>query len=241
LATGNGTEDIVRRYSNPSRLFFFSLHLYDKEQSDGAHSAATATATGAAGGTLKLEPAALAGLAPSTAAAMGFVAGAGTGAVAAAAPAGVLASGVSDAGGGGGGGVRTTTDRPIDENAPLPPALAASADPASAGAGTTTTTSSSTDSSASAMPVVEAFAAATTTTPAAAPVRRAYEFYPGTGAKDDHIHNIINVPLAPLWASQDKEAAVSKQAIKHVTLANTWMHNFCRCLIKLIWVLMVVD
>lgn len=28
---GNGTEDIVRRYAHPSRLFFFSLHLYDKE------------------------------------------------------------------------------------------------------------------------------------------------------------------------------------------------------------------
>ena len=29
---GNGTEDIVRRYTNPSRLFFFSVHLYDKEE-----------------------------------------------------------------------------------------------------------------------------------------------------------------------------------------------------------------
>ena len=29
--TGNGTEDIVSRYCQPSRLFFFSLHLYDKE------------------------------------------------------------------------------------------------------------------------------------------------------------------------------------------------------------------
>lgn len=27
---GNGTEDIVRRYGQPSRLFFFSLHLFDK-------------------------------------------------------------------------------------------------------------------------------------------------------------------------------------------------------------------
>lgn len=31
--TGNGTEDIVRRYPHPSRLFFFSVHLYDKELS----------------------------------------------------------------------------------------------------------------------------------------------------------------------------------------------------------------
>lgn len=28
---GNGTEDIVRRYQHPSRLFFFSVHLFDKD------------------------------------------------------------------------------------------------------------------------------------------------------------------------------------------------------------------
>lgn len=28
---GNGTEDIVRRYPHPSRLFFFSVHLYDHD------------------------------------------------------------------------------------------------------------------------------------------------------------------------------------------------------------------
>jgi acetoin utilization deacetylase AcuC-like enzyme len=27
---GNGTEDIVRKYHQPHRLFFFSIHLYDK-------------------------------------------------------------------------------------------------------------------------------------------------------------------------------------------------------------------
>jgi acetoin utilization deacetylase AcuC-like enzyme len=32
---GNGTEDIVRRYTQPSRLFFFSVHLYDKEEATG--------------------------------------------------------------------------------------------------------------------------------------------------------------------------------------------------------------
>lgn len=26
-----------------------------------------------------------------------------------------------------------------------------------------------------------------------------YQFYPGTGRADDHVHNIINVPLTPLW------------------------------------------
>jgi acetoin utilization deacetylase AcuC-like enzyme len=29
---GNGTEDIVRRYQHPSRLFFFSVHLFDKDE-----------------------------------------------------------------------------------------------------------------------------------------------------------------------------------------------------------------
>ena len=29
---GNGTEDIVRRYRNHSRLFFFSVHLFEKEE-----------------------------------------------------------------------------------------------------------------------------------------------------------------------------------------------------------------
>ena len=28
---GNGTEDIVRKYSHPSRLFFYSVHLFEKE------------------------------------------------------------------------------------------------------------------------------------------------------------------------------------------------------------------
>jgi SHAQKYF class myb-like DNA-binding protein len=31
---GNGTEDIVRRYQHPSRLFFFSCHLYDHTDGD---------------------------------------------------------------------------------------------------------------------------------------------------------------------------------------------------------------
>jgi acetoin utilization deacetylase AcuC-like enzyme len=29
---GNGTEEIVRKYSDPSKLFFFSIHLYDNEE-----------------------------------------------------------------------------------------------------------------------------------------------------------------------------------------------------------------
>ena len=28
---GNGTEQIIRRYKDPSRLLFFSVHLYDKD------------------------------------------------------------------------------------------------------------------------------------------------------------------------------------------------------------------
>lgn len=86
---GNGTEDIVRRYSHPSRLFFFSLHLYEKE--DGGQQPQHSSH----------QPAA----------------------------------------------VKTTTDRPID-------------------AVTT-----------------EAAAAPS----AASPAARKYEFYPGTGVKDDHV------------------------------------------------------
>lgn len=81
---GNGTEDIVRRYSHPSRLFFFSLHLYEKE--DGGQQQHSSQ-----------QPAA----------------------------------------------VKTTTDRPIDEATTAPSAPAAAA--------------------------------------------RKYEFYPGTGVKDDHV------------------------------------------------------
>jgi acetoin utilization deacetylase AcuC-like enzyme len=32
----------------------------------------------------------------------------------------------------------------------------------------------------------------------------AYEFFPGSGAKDDVVHNIINVPILPLWHDQTK-------------------------------------
>ena len=28
---GNGTEEIVRKFSDPSKLFFFSIHLYDND------------------------------------------------------------------------------------------------------------------------------------------------------------------------------------------------------------------
>lgn len=31
---GNGTEDIIRKLQNPSKLFFFSLHLFDKQPAD---------------------------------------------------------------------------------------------------------------------------------------------------------------------------------------------------------------
>jgi acetoin utilization deacetylase AcuC-like enzyme len=34
---GNGTEEIVRMYPHPSRLFFFSVHLYDHEPTAGYH------------------------------------------------------------------------------------------------------------------------------------------------------------------------------------------------------------
>ena len=35
------------------------------------------------------------------------------------------------------------------------------------------------------------------------PPAYAYKFYPGTGEEDDLAHNIINVPITPLWREQD--------------------------------------
>ncbi len=32
---GNGTEDIVRKYKDPSRLLLFSVHLFDREEAAG--------------------------------------------------------------------------------------------------------------------------------------------------------------------------------------------------------------
>ena len=34
--TGNGTEDIVRRFGQPARLFLFSLHLCDRDTADAS-------------------------------------------------------------------------------------------------------------------------------------------------------------------------------------------------------------
>lgn len=36
-----------------------------------------------------------------------------------------------------------------------------------------------------------------------------YKFYPGTGAEDDMAHNIINVPMAPLWREGDVVKSIS--------------------------------
>jgi len=36
----------------------------------------------------------------------------------------------------------------------------------------------------------------------------AYKFYPGTGDEDDVAHNIINVPIAPLWREKDAQQNV---------------------------------
>ena len=92
--TGNGTEDIVRRYAHPSRLFFFSLHLYDKDEPQ-------------ANATQQQQQSS------------------------------------------GGGTVKTTTDTPID--------------------------------------------AVTTDAPTA---KRVYEFYPGTGMKDDHVRQNSFLPYS---------------------------------------------
>lgn len=39
-----------------------------------------------------------------------------------------------------------------------------------------------------------------------------YKFYPGTGAEDDVAHNVINVPIAPLWRE--------KEVVKSISLAS---------------------
>jgi hypothetical protein len=36
-----------------------------------------------------------------------------------------------------------------------------------------------------------------------------YKFYPGTGADDDVAHNIINVPIAPLWREREVVKSIS--------------------------------
>lgn len=42
-----------------------------------------------------------------------------------------------------------------------------------------------------------------------------YQFYPGTGGSDDYVHNVINVPIAPLWkfpkANERRNRAVVQQ------------------------------
>lgn len=39
-----------------------------------------------------------------------------------------------------------------------------------------------------------------------------YKFYPGTGADDDVAHNIINVPIAPLWREKEVVKSISLDA-----------------------------
>jgi acetoin utilization deacetylase AcuC-like enzyme len=95
---GNGTEDIVKRYPHPSRLFFFSLHLYEKEH--GSIAAHIYSSHGHSGGS------------------------------------------------GGNSNSSSTTGLPVS-----------------------------------------------------------YEFFPGSGAEDDIKHNIINVPLAPIWVNEGVQHA----------------------------------
>ncbi|KAL7498166.1 hypothetical protein ACHAWT_007846 [Skeletonema menzelii] len=44
-----------------------------------------------------------------------------------------------------------------------------------------------------------------------------YKFYPGTGAEDDVAHNIINVPIAPLWRE--------KEVVKSISLASNGLES----------------
>lgn len=41
---------------------------------------------------------------------------------------------------------------------------------------------------------------------------REYEFYPGSGLNDNTFHNIVNVPLVPLWARKKRPAGQAKYA-----------------------------
>ena len=107
---GNGTEDIVRRYAHPSRLFFFSLHLFDKEHGS------TATHIYAA-------------------------------------------------------------------------SSSSSSSSSSSTHATTTTAASSSSSS-----------------PSSSSLGAGYEFFPGSGAEDDIVHNIINVPIPPIWQNDDSHS-----------------------------------
>lgn len=44
------------------------------------------------------------------------------------------------------------------------------------------------------------------------PATKEWSFYPGTGDKDDMAHNIINVPLAPLWKEKEVATATTNGA-----------------------------
>jgi acetoin utilization deacetylase AcuC-like enzyme len=47
-------------------------------------------------------------------------------------------------------------------------------------------------------------------------VTKEWSFYPGTGDKDDMAHNIINVPLAPLWREKEVSTATANGATLNV-------------------------
>jgi len=49
-----------------------------------------------------------------------------------------------------------------------------------------------------------------------------YKFYPGTGAEDDVAHNVINVPLAPLWREKEVAKNISSPSNGE---SNTRRHN----------------
>jgi hypothetical protein len=41
-----------------------------------------------------------------------------------------------------------------------------------------------------------------------------YTFYPGSGDTDDSAHNVINVPIAPLWRSREVAKVKGEKALK---------------------------
>jgi len=52
--------------------------------------------------------------------------------------------------------------------------------------------------------------------------QNAYKFYPGTGEEDDVAHNIVNVPIAPLW--REKDLIQSTKSFQSATV-NEVRHN----------------
>lgn len=138
---GNGTEDIVRRYKEPSRLFFFSVHLYEKDPGEPTLPAGT----GPDPKNKKIETS-------------------------------MVGSAEVEK------GKEKVKIEEHKKNVDIKPFI--------------------TGSNISVEGVKKS----------------SYEFYPGTGSRDDHIHNIINVPIAPLWQTLSGSVVSSSNSPTHADM-----------------------